>query len=181
MRLSSTRLRKVGSDFDALYGNELTALCRPEELVRLVDYAGQLREQYGVTIESAMITDVPGYTWGLIPVLADTPVKYFCVGPNRGHRIGYTLSTWGDKPFFWQSPSGKSKVLTWVAGEGVLVLPGRSFGQWQALRLPRPLEQDDYPYDMVHLRYAIVATTVRPIPSWLTTFASGMRHTPIRD
>ncbi len=31
---------------DALYGNELTALCRPEELIRLVDYAQKLRQRY---------------------------------------------------------------------------------------------------------------------------------------
>ena len=55
---------------DALYGNELTALCRPEELIRLVDYAQKLRQRYGFTINSAMITDVPGYTWGIVPVLA---------------------------------------------------------------------------------------------------------------
>jgi len=78
---------------DALYGNELTALCRPEELIRLVGYAEKLRRRYDLTINSAMITDVPGYTWGIVPVLAQSGVKYFSVGPNRGHRIGYTLSS----------------------------------------------------------------------------------------
>jgi len=92
-------VKKGWMGLDALYGNELTALCRPEELIRLVDYAQKLRRRYDFTINSAMITDVPGYTWGIVPVLAQSGVKYFSVGPNRGHRIGYTLSSWGDKPF----------------------------------------------------------------------------------
>ncbi|GAI49615.1 unnamed protein product, partial [marine sediment metagenome] len=111
-------VRKGWIGLDALYGNELTALCRPEELIRLVDYAQKLRQRYDFTINSAMITDVPGYTWGIVPVLAQSGVKYFSVGPNRGHRIGYTLSSWGDKPFYWESPSGKRNILCWVAGEG---------------------------------------------------------------
>jgi hypothetical protein len=100
-------VKKGWIGLDALYGNELTALCRPEELIRLVDYAQKLRRRYDLTINSAMITDVPGYTWGIVPVLAQSDVKYFSAGPNRRHRIGYTLSTWGDKPFYWESPCGK--------------------------------------------------------------------------
>ena len=63
-----------------------------------------------------MISDVPGYTWGIVPVLAHHGIKYFSVGPNHCHRIGFTLDEWGDRPFYWLSPSGKEKVLCWVAG-----------------------------------------------------------------
>ena len=157
-------VRKGWIGLDALYGNELTALCRPEELIRLVGYAGRLREQYGVTIESAMISDVPGYTWGLIPVLAHTPVKYFCVGPNRGHRIGYTLSTWGDKPFYWQSPCGQHQILTWVAGEGYSYFLGGRLDGGRLFEYLKRLEEADYPYDMVHLRYAIGGDNGPPDP-----------------
>ena len=41
-------VKKGWIGLDALYGNELTALCRPEELVRLVDYAGQVSRRCGV-------------------------------------------------------------------------------------------------------------------------------------
>jgi hypothetical protein len=68
-------VKKGWITLDALYGNELTALCRPEELVRLVGYAQKLGKQCGVKIDSAMITDVPGYTWGIVPVLAQSGVK----------------------------------------------------------------------------------------------------------
>jgi len=149
---------------DALYGNELTALCRPEELIHLVEYAQMLRNRYDVTIDSAMITDVPGYTWGLVPILAQSGVKYFSVGPNRGHRIGYTLSTWGDKPFYWESPCGKHKILCWVAGEGYSFFHsgrldgGRLFGYLSRL------SEAKYPYDMVQLRYSIGGDNGPPDP-----------------
>ena len=44
---------KHGSiELDALYGNELTGLCRPEELLRLCDYARQISRRCGVKIDS---------------------------------------------------------------------------------------------------------------------------------
>ncbi len=157
-------VRKGWIGLDALYGNELTALCRPEELIRLVDYAGKLRRRYDLTIDTAMITDVPGYTWGIVPVLAQSGVKYFSVGPNRGHRIGYTLSTWGDKPFWWESPCGKHRILCWVAGEGYSFFHsgrldgGRLFGYLQRL------QDAEYPYDMIQLRYSIGGDNGPPDP-----------------
>ena len=81
-------------ELDALYGNELTGLCRPEELLRLCDYAQQLSKRCGVKIDSAMISDVPGYTWGIVPALSQAGVKYFSLGINfmrwrtRHRRLG---------------------------------------------------------------------------------------------
>ena len=137
---------------DALYGNELTALCRPEELVRLTEFACRLRQQYGVPIDSAMISDVPGYTWGVVGVLARSGVKYFSIGPNGGHRIGYTLSAWADQPFWWVSPCGRHRVLAWI--------PRR--GYWQGFRgaaeltaYLRRLEDEGYPYEVVQIRHCL--------------------------
>jgi len=61
---------------DALYGNMLTGLCRPEELMRVTAFAKRLEAQIGVPIESAMISDVPGYTWGTVAALAHAGIKY---------------------------------------------------------------------------------------------------------
>jgi len=137
---------------DALYGNELTALCRPEELVRLTDFARRLRRQYDVPIDSAMITDVPGYTWGIVPLLAQSGVKYFSIGPNSGHRIGYTLSEWGDKPFRWVSPCGKHRILVWIARTGYW----RAFrGGPQLMQYLVQLEGSGYPFDVLQIRYCL--------------------------
>ncbi|MCC6142416.1 MAG: hypothetical protein IT368_01290, partial [Candidatus Hydrogenedentes bacterium] len=149
---------------DALYGNQLTALCTEEELVELTGYARRLAAAEGVSIASAMITDVPGYTWGIVPVLAQSGVKYFSVGPNRGHRIGFTLSEWGDKPFYWVSPSGKERVLTWIHGEGYSWFHGggnaapahRAEYEKKILGYLRSLQdRADYPWDIAILRYNI--------------------------
>ncbi len=137
---------------DALYGNELTALCRPEEMVRLVDYAAQLSQRCGVAIDSAMITDVPGYTWGMVTVLAEAGVKYWSIGPNSGHRIGLVHETWGDKPFWWVGPDGRSRVLVWIPRTGYY----RAFtNEEQVLKLVERMEQKDYPYEMLQVRFCM--------------------------
>ena len=145
-------IRKGWIGLDALYGNELTALCSQEELVRLTDFAGRLSSRYGLTINTAMISDVPGYTWGIVPVLAQRGVKYFSIGPNGGHRIGYTLSEWGDKPFWWLSPCGRRKVLVWIPRTGYW----RGFqGEAQLMSYLRRLEGTDYPFDLLQVRHCL--------------------------
>ena len=136
----------------ALYGNELTGLCRSEELLRLTGYAQKLSQRIGVPIESAMITDVPGYTWGMVPAFAHSGVKYWSIGPNGGDRIGYTTAAWGDKPFWWIGPNGKDKVLVWMTGTGYY----RVFSSGENLMnyLGR-LEQSGYPYDFVQVRHCL--------------------------
>ncbi|GAB4127916.1 MAG: glycoside hydrolase family 38 C-terminal domain-containing protein [Thermogutta sp.] len=148
--LNAVREGVIG--LDALYGNELTALCRPEELVRLVDFAERLSRDYGLTIDSAMISDVPGYTWGLMSVFGQAGVKYFSIGPNGGHRIGHTLRVWGDRAFRWLSPDGKHGVLCWIPRRGYW----RGFlGGDQLLDYLSDLQNSDYPYDLVQLRHCM--------------------------
>lgn len=155
---------------DGLYGNELTALCRQEELFELIGCSHQLSKKYGIAIDSAMISDVPGYTWGIVPVLAQSGIRYFSVGPNSGHRIGYTLSEWGDRPFYWLSPCGKYKVLCWVAGKGYGYFHGRPLGRGgeaghrMIFDYLKELEDSNYAYDMVQLRYSIGGDNGPPDP-----------------
>ncbi|RMF99893.1 MAG: hypothetical protein D6741_07710 [Planctomycetota bacterium] len=145
-------VRRGDIGLQALYGNELTALCRPEELMRLVDCAVKLSSEYDVPIDTAMISDVPGYTWGLMSVFAEAGVKYMSIGPNGGHRIGYTLREWGDRAFYWKSPSGKHRVLCWVPRVGYW----RGFrGTDELLRYLNEAEASGYPYDLVQLRFCL--------------------------
>jgi alpha-mannosidase len=157
---------------DAFYGNELTALCTGEELFELVGLARRLSREQNLTIDTAMITDVPGYTWGLIPAMAQSGVKYLSVGPNSGHRIGYTLADWGDKPFYWLTPDSKDKVLCWVAGMGYSWFhTGLNYKEIQNKLKPerffdyaQRLEAAQYPYDMVQVRYNIGSDNGPPDP-----------------
>jgi len=141
---------------DAMYGNMLTGLCRPEELVRLTSHACRVRDELGVPVDTAMISDVPGYTWGIVTVLAQSGVKYWSIGPNRGDRIGTTLDAWGDRPFYWVSPSGREKVLCWIAAQGYswFHAKGGTVGD-KVLTYLNDLEAAQYPYDLVQLRYNI--------------------------
>ena len=137
---------------DALYGNMLTGLCRPEEMLRLLRLATVLTERTGVPIESAMITDVPGYTWGVVPAFAHSGVKYFSIGPNGGDRIGHTAAAWGDKPFWWVGPNGHDKLLVWMTGTGYYQV----FQSTQRLMdYLQKLEDKGYAYDYVQVRHCL--------------------------
>ena len=60
-----------------LYANILTGLSEPEEVFHYTDYAEELRKQYGVNINSAMISDIPGFAWTTVTALAKGGIKYF--------------------------------------------------------------------------------------------------------
>ncbi len=163
-------VRKGWIGLDGLYGNELTGLCRPEELFRLVDCTRRLSREHNLAIDTAMISDVPGYTWGIVPALAHSGIKYFSIGPNHIHRIGRTLSEWGDRPFYWVSPSGQERVLCWVAGHGYSWFHGGLLGkavdanQTAFLEYLQELIAADYPYELVQLRYSIGGDNGPPDP-----------------
>jgi hypothetical protein len=143
---------------NALYANVLTGLANAEEMSHFFEFARQLRKEHSIPIETAAISDVPGLTWGMVSALSQSGIKYLATAPNSGDRIGYVLSTWGDKPFYWASQSGKEKVLTWVAGasysafhEGTL----GTLGDEKILKMTRHLDDTGYPYEMVHLPYTL--------------------------
>lgn len=152
--IDAVRKGRVG--LDAMYGNELTGLCRPEELVRLFSYATRLADRCGVPIESAMISDVPGYTWGIVPAMAQAGVKYWSIGPNYFDRMGTTFVAWEDKPFYWVSASGRERVLCWVPYQGYAIshILRSNLTPKFLFDLMTHLEQIDYPYDLVHLRWS---------------------------
>jgi len=142
----------------ALYANMLTGLANSVEMSHFFDFASQLRAEHHIPMTTAVTSDVPGFSWGIVSALAQSGVKYFATAPNSGDRIGYTLQAWGDKPFYWASQSGKEKVLTWMAGasystfhEGTL----RQLGDDKIMKLVRNLDDSSYPYEMFQLPYTL--------------------------
>jgi alpha-mannosidase len=111
-------VRNGSIELNGLFANELVSLCGPEELDRLLEAGRRIARECEVELTTAMITDIPGWSWALVPALAHSGVKYLSLGTNRGHRIGDIIDAWGDKPFYWSSPSGREKVLCWIHGEG---------------------------------------------------------------
>jgi alpha-mannosidase len=143
---------------DAFYCNILTGLCRPEELIQLMDYATCLGGQCGVPVESAMISDVPGYTWSTVSAMAQAGVKYFSFAPNYYDRMGGTMKEWQNKPFWWKGPDGRSRVLCWCPSRGYAL--GHLIGDGDALAGFIPsylveLETNSYPYEIACLRWNV--------------------------
>lgn len=143
---------------DAMYGNLLTGLSRSEEMLRQISLATALGRHCGATVDSMMISDVPGLTWGIVPALAAQGVKYISDGPNAlrsmaGDRIGYVRVQYENNPFYWLSPSGGERALYW-GSQG-----GYSFGHhFQSLAAGLPfllnrLAEQKYAYDIVQLRW----------------------------
>jgi hypothetical protein len=118
-----------------------------------------LGRQCGAKVDSMMISDVPGLTWGVVPALVQNGVKYISDGPNanprsmQGDRIGYVREQWEHRPFYWLSPSGRDKVLYWGAQGGYSI--GHGFKSITAALpfLLRRLEKVRYPYDIVQMRW----------------------------
>jgi alpha-mannosidase len=184
-------VKKGWIGIDALYGNELTGLQREEEMINNPRYALLLNETYGLDINSAMISDVPGYSWGMVESLAQNGIKYFSSGPNHmphlphgGYQVGHSMETWGDVPFYWASASGKQKILFWMTIHGYswfhdwsIDILSKSDGH-AVLNFLDELDQKKYPYDMVQLRYTVGndngppdATMPDFIKQWNETYA----------
>ena len=154
--LAAVKAGQIG--LDAFYCNILTGLCRPEELLNLMGYATRLSAECGVPIESAMISDVPGYTWSTVSAMAQAGVKYFSFAPNYFDRMGGTMKEWQNKPFWWKGPDGRERVLCWCPSRGYAL--GHLIGDGEALARFIPsylveLETNAYPYDITCLRWNV--------------------------
>ncbi len=151
---------------NGMYLNELTGLCRPEELLRLFRFATQLSTQTGAVVDSVMISDVPGYTWGTVTAMNHAGIKYFSTAPNYFDRIGTILREWENKPFYWVGPDGKSKVLVWIPFWGYAMSHRyHSMSPKLVEDLCDGLEKRNYPYDIAHVRWAGLGDNAIPDPS----------------
>lgn len=140
---------------NGMYANELTGLCRPEELLQLFAGAARFGAQCGVKVDSAMQSDVPGMTWGTASAMAQAGIKYFSLAPNYFDRIGDMMTQWQDKPFWWIGPSGREKILVWVPWTGYALshiiyrLSDRWVGEYQ-----QHLDSERFPYDISYVRWS---------------------------
>jgi len=85
-----------------------------DELARQLRFADELRERHDVPVKTAMQTDVPGATIGLLTSLVDADVRYLSVAHNYAgrsapHLVGGQKLT---RPFYWRAPNGK-RLLVW--------------------------------------------------------------------
>jgi len=118
-------------EIPALLGNEISALCSHEELIRLMYPSFRLKRRLGAPIRTASITDVPGLSWGLPTVLAGAGVKYFFAGLPTYFEWGRSdIHTFWDEAavlrhgrpdaFRWEGPDGGSVLVYYQGSYGFL-------------------------------------------------------------
>ncbi|MEV0438842.1 alpha-mannosidase [Streptomyces spectabilis] len=109
------RVREGRIELTAMPFNLHTETCSTDELHELLRLAHDVRERYGITLTSAMQTDVPGAVVGLVDALAQAGVRHLSVAHNwAGRSVPHLVG--GEKLprlFRWRAPSGAS-VLVWV-------------------------------------------------------------------
>jgi hypothetical protein len=185
-------VRRGSIGLQATLAGVLTGLCHPEELFHLTAFARDLGRRAGTPVDSVMVTDIPGQSWSFVPALALAGIKYVSSGPNYmpnlfdgGDRIGWALKAWGDKPFYWRSPSGSERVLFWMAGRGYSWFHGLNMGSlakappYRIFEYMDELAEKGYPYSMVQVRYTVGGDNGPPDPdladrvrSWNEKYAS---------
>lgn len=101
-----------------------TELMSPAVFRAGLSYAQELDRRFGKTTTAAKMTDVPGHTLGMVPILAKAGVKFLHLGVN-------TASPVPDVPpiFRWQTPDGSELVVMYQASYGETDFPcGDGFG-----------------------------------------------------
>lgn len=83
--------------------------------------AAELDERFGRTTIAAKMTDVPGHTRGLVPLLAEAGVRFLHLGVNPAWPVPEVPPT-----FRWLAPDGSEVVVAYQAGGygGEVVVPG---------------------------------------------------------
>ncbi|MGW8268429.1 MAG: glycoside hydrolase family 38 N-terminal domain-containing protein, partial [Longimicrobiales bacterium] len=165
-------IRRGWIELDGTYAGLLSGLANEETLLHAFDASRELSRMSGVPIESEMLSDIPGFSWGLVEALARNGIRYLSIGPNFGHRIGHFTEALGDRPFWWEGPTGENRVLTWVSGGGYAWFhTGLGYdsitAQLDEEKVFRYLDQlfaGAYPYDMTYLRYNIGSDNGPPDP-----------------
>lgn len=126
-----SRIREGRVEVTAMPFNLHTEACSTDELYQLLRGAETLRTRYGIPITTAMQTDVPGSTVGLVDALADADVGYLSVAHNwAGRAVPFLVGGQDlERPFYWSAPSG-NKVLVWFTDtpHGMAYMEGNIVG-----------------------------------------------------
>lgn len=95
------------------YLNMPTELVGHEELIRCLYYAESLRRKYGITIDTAMINDVPGYAWALPQLFQEFGISKVAFRANsiRGQFLWFRPGA-VERPFYWEGPAGH-RLFVW--------------------------------------------------------------------
>ncbi len=95
------------------WANLLTELCGSEALARSMNLAGRIAEKHDLRIDTAMLNDVPGYTWAMPMLWSQMGMTFANLRANsiRGGFLWYREGA-VPRPFRWEAPDGSS-VIVW--------------------------------------------------------------------
>lgn len=170
----------------ANYANVLNGLCQPEELNWIVAYAKRLEKEYGIRIQNAMITDIPGITYDALNMYVQNNIPYLSLGPNyvethadHGDRVGKVIRECGDDIYYWKPKNeANKKLLVWTAGKGYSyfhnIQENEKQTKWEnkISAYVNELVEKKYPYELVQLRYTKNADN-GPVDTSLCTFVNN--------
>jgi len=86
-----------------------TELLSPTLLRLALRFGQDLDQRFGLTTRSAKMTDVPGHTQGLIPILAEAGIQFLHIGVNPASRVP-------DVPPLFRWSCGDTELLCAYAG-----------------------------------------------------------------
>ena len=83
-----------------------------------LSYAAELDQRFGKTTSAAKMTDVPGHTLGIVPLLAEAGVRFLHIGVNAA-------SPPPDVPeiFRWRAPRGEEVLVMYQKSYGATHFP----------------------------------------------------------
>jgi hypothetical protein len=95
-----------------------TELMSPALFRAGLSYAAELDKRFGKTTIAAKMTDVPGHTLGMVPLMAEAGIRFLHLGVN-------TASPVPDVPpiFRWRAPGGEELVVMYQGSYGATDFP----------------------------------------------------------
>jgi alpha-mannosidase len=180
-------IRKGYIHLDAGYINDNTSVTADEEFPSLFGDAKRLEKLTGVPVSTIVQVDIPGMSWGIVPMAAQFGIKYAFVPFNGGDRTGLS-GQFSFKPFWWIGQDGVSKILFLQPGDYTPGARYKGYKYWpsmagqkdpakllQIVKTDTPRENfidgylweklkelennNDYPYDLFPMTWAMADNT----------------------
>ena len=140
-----------------------------------------LREEVGVTVRSAMNTDVNGLPWGVVDALLDHGITGISMAINEHY--GHALKPW-PRAFNWQAPGGRSITayngfIYGVTSDRSLRIPlDMDEARQRVPKWTKRWEDGGYPHpflmmQLTNIRYHDNASPEAQIPDFVRRFNEG--------
>jgi len=122
-------IRKGYVHLDAGYINDNTSVTADEEFPGLFGDAKRLEKLTGIPVSTIVQVDIPGMSWGIVPMAAQFGIKYAFVPFNGSDRTGLSYK-FSFKPFWWIGPDGISKILFLQPGDYTPGARAKGYKYW---------------------------------------------------